>query len=145
MDDQLAEQKEQREAFDIFDKDKDNKLNYEEATYAFMSLGYIFSDEEINLIMTQHGSGDLIDFDSFSNFLFKRSKDNEMEDEIMECFKEMDKDHDGKISKKDLKYLLYSIGEKLNDDEIEEIIKETDTTGNGYINYADMVRLMLTK
>ena len=34
----------------------------------------------------------------------------------MECFTEMDKVHNGKISKKDLKYLLYSIGEKSNDE-----------------------------
>lgn len=88
---------------------------------------------------------DLIDFESFSNYLLKRNKDSDMEEELMECFKGMDIDHDGKISKKDLKYLLYSIGEKFADEEIEEIIKETDTTGEGVIYYKDMVKLMLTK
>ena len=63
----------------------------------------------------------------------------------MECFTEMDKDHDGKIGKKDLKYLLYSIGEKLTDEEIEEIINQTDTTKEGFIHYKDMIRLLLSK
>ena len=110
-----------------------------------MTLGYTFSEEEMNTIMIQSGHNGLIDLKSFSDYLLKRNKDTEMEDELMECFKEMDKDHDGKISKKDLKYLLYSIGEKLTDEEIEELINETDTTKEGFITYKDMVRLMLTK
>ena len=126
MGDQESDKKEHQEAFLIFDTDKDGQLNAEEATYAFMTLGYMFTEEEINAIMIQFGKNGFIDLDSFSNYLLKRNKDSEMEDELMECFKEMDKDHDGKISKKDLKYLLSSIGEKLCDEEIEEIIKETD-------------------
>lgn len=145
MGDQESDKKEHQEAFLIFDTDKDGQLNAEEATYAFMTLGYMFTEEEINAIMIQFGKNGFIDLDSFSNYLLKRNKDSEMEDELMECFKEMDKDHDGKISKKDLKYLLYSIGEKLCDEEIEEIIKETDISNTGYITYKDMVRLMLTK
>ena len=143
--DENGEQREHKEAFAIFDSDKDGKLNYEEATYAFITLGYNFSEEEVNAIMAQHGVNDLIDFDAFSNYLLKRNKDSDMEEELIECFKGMDIDHDGKISKKDLKYLLYSIGEKFENEEIEEIIKETDTTGEGVIYYKDMVKLMLTK
>ena len=145
MGDPENDMKEHKEAFKIFDTDKDGKLNQEEATYAFMTLGYTFSEEEMNTIMIQSGHNGLIDLKSFSDYLLKRNKDTEMEDELMECFKEMDKDHDGKISKKDLKYLLYSIGEKLTDEEIEGLINETDTTKEGFITYKDMVRLMLTK
>lgn len=145
MEDRAAEEKEQKEAFIIFDSDKDGKLSKEEATYAFMALGYSFSEEEMNDIMNKYGQNDIINFENFSYFLFNRSKDIEMEDELMECFKDIDKDHDGKISNKDLKYLLFSIGEKLNDEEINEIIKQTDTTGEGFINYRDMIKLMLQK
>ena len=144
-DDNENEIKEQKEAFKIFDFNNDGFLNKEEANWAFMALGYTFSEEELNSILSQNGKNGVLDFDSFSNYLLKRSRDQEIEQELMECFTEMDKDHDGKISKKDLKYLLYSIGEKLNDDEIEEIIKETDTTGEGFIYYKDMIKLLLTK
>lgn len=145
MENETNDRKEHFEACKIFDNDKDGKLTSEEALFVFMSLGYSLTEEEVNGIVAQNGSKGLIDFESFSNYLLKRSKDNEMEDELIECFKEMDKDNDGKISKKDLKYLLYSIGEKLCDEEIEEIINETDTTGEGYITYKDMVKMMLTK
>ena len=95
--------------------------------------------------MQEKGKEDLIDFEGFSNYLFERSKDAEIEEEIMETFVEMDKDGDGKINAKDLKYLLYSIGEKFEDEEINEIINETSSTHDGYFSYKDMVRLILQK
>ncbi len=145
MDDKESEIKEHQEAFNIFDQDKDKKLNKEEARYAYMALGWNFSEEELNKIMQEKGENNLIAFNAFSDYLFDRSKDAEIEEEIMETFAEMDKDGDGKINAKDLKYLLYSIGEKFEDEEINEIIRETSSTNDGTFSYKDMVRLILQK
>ena len=145
MDERENELREQREAFNVFDHDKNNKLNKDEARYAFTALGWNFTDEELTSIMNNYAKDDLISFDDFSNYLFTRSKDAEIEEEIMETFVEMDKDGDGKINAKDLKYLLYSIGEKFEDEEINEIINETSTTNDGCIHYKDMVKLILQK
>ena len=145
IDDKEAEMKEHLEAFNIFDHNKDQKLTKEEAKYAYMALGWNFSEEELNKIMQEKAQDNLISFDAFSNYLFDRSKDAEIEEEIMETFAEMDKDGDGKINAKDLKYLLYSIGEKFEDEEINEIIRETSSTNDGYFSYKDMVRLILQK
>lgn len=141
----INDQKEYNEAFLIFDTDKDGKLNEEEVAYAFMALGIVYNEEEINKIMEQYGQNGLINFNSFSDYLSKRSKDSELEDDLIECFKEMDKDQDGKVNKKDLKYLLYSLGEKFNDNEIDEIIQQIDTNGEGYFTYQDMVKIILDK
>ena len=145
LEDKENEKKEHQEAFNIFDQDKDKKLNKEEARYAYMALGWNFSEEELNKIMQEKGENNLIAFNAFSDYLFDRSKDAEIEEEIMETFAEMDKDGDGKINAKDLKYLLYSIGEKFEDEEINEIIRETSSTNDGTFSYKDMVRLILQK
>ena len=145
FDDKENEIKEHQEAFNIFDHDKDKKLNKEEARYAYMALGWNFSEEELNKIMQEKAQDNLLSFDAFSNYLFDRSKDAEIEEEIMETFAEMDKDGDGKINAKDLKYLLYSIGEKFEDEEINEIIRETSSTNDGFFSYKDMVKLILQK
>ena len=145
LEDKENEKKEHQEAFNIFDHDKDKKLNKEEARYAYMALGWNFSEEELNKIMQEKGENDLIAFNAFSDYLFDRSKDAEIEEEIMETFAEMDKDGDGKINAKDLKYLLYSIGEKFEDEEINEIIRETSSTNDGTFSYKDMVKLILQK
>ncbi len=145
IDDKEAEMKEHLEAFNIFDHDKDQKLSKEEAKYAYMALGWNFTEDELNKIMQEKAKDDLIDFNGFSNYLFERSKDAEIEEEIMETFVEMDKDGDGKINAKDLKYLLYSIGEKFDDEEINEIINETSSTKNKYFSYKNIIRLILQK
>ena len=145
LEDKENEKKEHQEAFNIFDRDKDKKLNKEEARYAYMALGWNFSEEELNKIMQEKGENNLIEFNGFSDYLFDRSKDAEIEEEIMETFAEMDKDGDGKINAKDLKYLLYSIGEKFDDEEINEIIRETSSTNDGTFSYKDMVKLILQK
>ena len=145
LEDKENEKKEHQEAFNIFDRDKDKKLNKEEARYAYMALGWNFSEEELNKIMQEKGKNNLIEFNGFSDYLFDRSKDAEIEEEIMETFAEMDKDGDGKINAKDLKYLLYSIGEKFDDEEINEIIRETSSTNDGTFSYKDMVKLILQK
>ena len=145
LEDKENEKKEHQEAFNIFDRDKDKKLNKEEARYAYMALGWNFSEEELNKIMQEKGENNLIEFNGFSDYLFDRSKDAEIEEEIMETFAEMDKDGDGKINAKDLKYLLYSIGEKFDDEEINEIISETSSTNDGTFSYKDMVKLILQK
>ena len=146
IDDKEAEMKEHLEAFNIFDHNKDQKLTKEEAKYAYMALGWNFTEEELNKIMQEKADKDnLLPFDAFSNYLFDRSKDAEIEEEIMETFVEMDKDGDGKINAKDLKYLLYSIGEKFDDEEINEIINEIYSTNYVYFSYKDMIRLILQK
>ena len=145
LEDKEIEKKEHQEAFNIFDRDKDKKLSKEEAKYAYMALGWNFTDEELEKIMKEKAQDNLIDFNGFSDYLFERSKDAEIEEEIMETFVEMDKDGDGKINAKDLKYLLYSIGEKFEDEEINEIIRQTSSTGDQYFSYKDMVKLILQK
>ena len=145
LEDKEIEKKEHLEAFKIFDKDNDQKLTKEEAKYAYMALGWNFTDEELEKIMKEKAKDNLIDFIGFSDYLFERSKDAEIEEEIMETFVEMDKDGDGKINAKDLKYLLYSIGEKFEDEEIKEIIRQTSSTGEESFSYKDMVKLILQK
>lgn len=137
--------KEQKEAFAVFDLNKDGKLDIEEAENAFMALGWNFSPEELNSIMQNFGHNGLLSFNDFSHYLLTKSKDNEIELELMETFAEIDKDGDGKISAKDLKYMLYSIGEKFDDEEIEEIIKQTSNTNDGFIHYKDMIQMILQK
>ena len=46
-----------------------------------------------------------------------------------------DRDGDGYIDAKELRYLLTTLGEKLTDAEVDEIIKDVDVDGDGKVNY----------
>jgi Ca2+-binding EF-hand superfamily protein len=150
-DDKLREFK---EAFQMFDKDQDSLLEIQEAIHAYMCLGYEIPVSELTEFLKDTSSNfqnisnlqsKNINFEIFVQFINKRPKETEIEEELMDCFKEFDKDRDGKISVKELKYLLISLGEELSNEEIEEIVRELDTRNEGGITYKDFIRLMLSK
>ena len=137
-------------AFELYDKNNTNYLNKTEALCAFNCLGYNFTEEEVNKVFEEYGtnvnlSENMLSYNGFVTFLGRRVKEIDLEDELIECFENFDQDKDGVITKLELKYLLLSLGEKLENEEIDEIVKEIDTSGEGKINYKDFVRLMLEK
>jgi Ca2+-binding EF-hand superfamily protein len=146
--------KEFKIAFELFDISNRGLLNISDANSALKCLGYNFSDEELNIVFLEHGTEYklnankpelMLTFNSFLSFLNKRCKEVDVEDELMQAFKSFDSDGDGKLDKKEMKYLLLTLGERLDDGEVEEIIKEVDTTGEGVICYKDFVRIMMLK
>jgi calmodulin len=146
--------KEYKTAFDLCDKLNRGLLTQSEADSAFKCLGYDFSEEELIKIFRELGTEYVVNnnkpelmltFNSFISYLNKRSKEVDMEDELMDAFKSFDKDGDGKLNIKEMKYLLLTLGERLDDGEIEDIICQVDTTGEGAINYRDFVRIMMLK
>lgn len=146
--------KEYKTAFDLCDKFNRGLLTQSEADSAFKCLGYDFTEEELNKIFRELGTEYVVNnnkpelmltYISFISYLNKRSKEVDMEDELMESFKSFDIDGDGKLNIKEMKYLLLTLGERLEDIEIEEIISQVDSTGEGAINYRDFVRIMMLK
>jgi calmodulin len=60
---------------------------------------------------------------------------NDPQQELRDAFKVFDRDDNGLISAKELKYAMTHLGEKLTDDEVDEIIKKADVDGDDHINY----------
>lgn len=54
-------------------------------------------------------------------------KDTDSEEDIREAFQVFDRDDKGKISVAELRHIMTSIGEKLDEEEIDSLIKEADT------------------
>jgi calmodulin len=140
--------KEIKEAFGLYDTDNDGLINIEQLECAYKCLGLNLQQSELHDIFEDYSVDNnktKINFINFVNYLKSRSKNFDIEIELMECFKSFDKDGDGKINKKEMKYLLLSIGEKLKDEEIDEIVSIVDTTGDGVITYKDFVKILLAK
>mgnify|MGYP002353490947 CR=1 FL=1 len=57
----------------------------------------------------------------------RKMKDTDSEEEVHNAFKVFDCDEQGHISVTELRHVMTSIGERLNDDEISELVKEADT------------------
>lgn len=136
------EQKQEvKEAFELFDTDKDGCVDYHELKVAMRALGFDLKKAEVLKILRDHdktGHG-LMDFEDFAKVseCFRRvlfaCKTNRRRrplivtekilardplDEIRRAFQLFDDDNTGKISLRNLRRVAKEIGEKLDDEEL---------------------------
>ena len=134
------EQKQEiKEAFELFDTDKDRCLDYHELKVAMRALGFDLKKAEVLKILrdhdkTGHGLMEFDDFAKISEFLFdcvpfpsslieifkvsERILARDPLDEIKRAFQLFDDDNTGKISLRNLRRVARDLGDKLDDDEL---------------------------
>jgi len=141
---QLAELK---EAFSLFDKNGDGTISAVELGAIMQSLGQKPTAAELRDMIHEvdtNNSG-AIDFNEFVQLMGRKITTGDKDSEFREAFKLFDKNGDGHISSAELKEVMLSIGEKMNDKEVEQMIKEADTDGDGEINFTEFVKMMKGK
>lgn len=138
-----------REAFAFFDKDGDGCITAEELSTVIRSLGQSPTPEELRDMVRDvdaDGNG-TIEFAEFLALMSRKADADadaaDPEEELREAFRVFDKDHDGHISKAELRHVMISLGEKLTDDEVDGMIQEADLDGDGLVNFDEFVRMMM--
>ena len=63
----------------------------------------------------------------------------------MNAFNVFDHSQRGKIATEDFRGVVGNLGEKLTPNEIREIMTEADQDGDGFIDYAEFVKMMMSK
>jgi calmodulin len=149
MTEHLTEDKisEFREAFEIFDKDKDGYITIKELGEIMKNLGQTPTETELQDMINEvdiDGNGN-IDFKEFLGLMARKMRDTDTDEELIEAFKVFDRDCNGQITAQELKHVMTNLGEKIEDAEVEEMIKEADLDGDGYINYEEFVRMIINK
>ena len=141
---QIAEYK---EAFQIFDKHGEGTISTKELGTIMRSLGLNPSDEDLKEIIDSFDNeknNNLIDFNSFLMIMAKRKNDIDKEEDLLEAFRVFDKENNGKISARELRYVMMSSGEDLNENDIEDMMHEARTENEDYIDYYKFVKIMLS-
>ena len=64
--------------------------------------------------------------------------------ELRQAFRIFDKNKDGYIEAKELKYVTTTLGQVLSNEEIEAFMAEADLDGNGKLDYNEFVKMMTT-
>ena len=111
------------------------------------SLGLNPSDEdikEITDIFDNDKNNNLIDFNSFLFIMAKRKNDIDKEEDLLDAFRVFDKENNGKILARELRYVMMSSGEDLNENDIEDMIHEARAENEEYIDYHKFVKIMLS-
>lgn len=139
--------KECKIVFDMFDKDKDGKITTENLGDVMRILGAAPSQDEVEEMVRniENSKDPLIGFEQFLK-LFKRKLDTQDgEKELIQEFKKMDRDGDGKILETDLRALMSNYDNALSSEEIEQVIEEADVDDEGKIDYNRFVQVLLGK
>ncbi|KAG8759471.1 Calcium-binding component of the spindle pole body (SPB) half-bridge [Serendipita sp. 396] len=143
---ELSEEQKQeiKEAFELFDSDKDNRIDYHELKVAMRALGFDLKKAEVLKLLRDHDrSGlNLMEYDDFAKIMAEKILARDPAEEIRRAFQLFDDDNTGKISKKNLKRVVRELNETLDDDELQAMIDEFDLDGDGEINEQEFFAIM---
>eukprot|EP00045_Choanoeca_perplexa_P017263 m.247800 g.247800 ORF g.247800 m.247800 type:complete len:172 (-) comp17492_c1_seq1:103-618(-) len=138
------ERQEIKEAFDLFDTDKDGALDYHELKVAMRALGFDVKKAEVQQIMREFdrdGQG-LISERDFTTVVTDRILERNPVEEVMKAFKLFDDDGTGKISLRNMRRVARELGEEIPEDELKAMLDEFDLDGDGEINQEEFLSIM---
>ncbi|KAF2089517.1 EF-hand, partial [Saccharata proteae CBS 121410] len=162
------EQREEiNEAFQLFDLDKDNHIDYHELKVAMKALGFDLPKPEILTILRAHGvpasslnnppnakaplpapsfTGPtrlLLPLAQFQTLMAHRILTRDPRDEILRAFELFDEGGKGRITLEDLRRVARELGEGLQEEELAAMIDEFDLDGDGAIGRDEFVGICL--
>jgi calmodulin len=143
---QSSHEKELKEYFDMFDRDKDNLINEKELGNILRSLGHDPTEQDLTEMIKEvdNDSDSKIEFEEFLKIMNNKLKQTETEQELIEAFKIFDKEGKGLISENEFKHIMLSLGEKISEEELEEMMKKADPKNQGYVNYKEFAKILLS-
>ncbi|GAA5906170.1 centrin [Sporobolomyces salmoneus] len=146
------QQTEIREAFELFDLDKDSRLDYHEFKVSLRALGFDLKKAEVLKLMREHpsssreqegaGGGLGIGYESFAQIAEELILSRDPLEEIRRAFRLFDEEGNGKISFRNLKKVARELGENLTDDELQAMIEEFDLDQDGEISEHEFINIM---
>jgi calmodulin len=143
---QSSHEKELKEYFDMFDRDKDNLINEKELGNILRCLGHDPTEQDLTEMIKEvdNDSDSKIEFEEFLKIMNNKLKQTETEQELIEAFKIFDKEGKGLISENEFKHIMLSLGEKISEEELEEMMKKADPKNQGYVNYKEFAKILLS-
>ncbi|KAJ3443028.1 ef-hand protein [Anaeramoeba flamelloides] len=144
QDNQKAEIK---EAFDLFDKDGDGKVEGSSIGTILRSLGINPTLKEIEELEQEIETNEegILTFQSFLTKVTSRYKEKDTFEDVEKAFRTFDPEDQGWVPTDELRELLTTIGEPLTKEEVDELIKEADPEETGKIVYKKLIPKMLEK
>uniref|UniRef100_A0A672R391 Centrin-3 n=1 Tax=Sinocyclocheilus grahami TaxID=75366 RepID=A0A672R391_SINGR len=139
------EQKDEiKEAFELFDTDKDKEIDYHELKVAMRALGFEVKKVDVLKILKDYdgeGTGK-ITFEDFKEVVTDMILERDPKEEVLKAFKLFDDDETGKISLRNLRRVARELGEDMSDEDLRAMIDEFDADGDGEINQEEFISIM---
>ena len=133
-----------RQAFDIFDINKDGLINFQDLTTLLNMLHFTPSLEELKSITEEFtmGKKEEINFSEFLEIVSVKMFDDNAEQDLLQAFKIFDVDGRGTIDNTLLKNSILEVDKDITVSELEALLRDVKDE-NGFINYTKLVREFL--
>ena len=131
-----------KEAFDLFDMEKTNKIDYHELKLTLKAFGFNLKKQEVIELINKYSSDSVITYDNFIELMTDKFSERDPKEEAILAFNLFDEEKKGKIGLKNLKKSVKEIGENLSEVELKAIIDEFDEDGDGEITKEDFLKIM---
>ncbi|GAO48899.1 cell division control protein 31 [Saitoella complicata NRRL Y-17804] len=133
-----------KEAFDLFDNDRDGAIDYHELKVAMKALGFDAEKNEVLKILDENDrSGQRkIKYEDFARVMTEKIADRDPLEEIRRAFALFDDEGTGKISLRSLRRVAKELGEPLDDEELQAMIDEFDLDQDGGIDEQEFISIM---
>jgi len=140
------QQKECREAFEMYDADSDAMLTTKELIPALRALGYnpnaVVLEKIAEMDMESADGAAKLDYDAFLGFVAAQLRYAFTSNDMLRDFKAIDVNNDGHITKLELRTYLEKLKVPFSDDEIDEIVNGADLNNDGVIDYSEFILMM---
>jgi len=134
-----------KEAFDVFDTDKDGFIFAEEVGTVIRALGKCPYQSEVNEIIKEIGEGKKVDLRGFqAQYRKKFRKPQDLERDMRNAFNALDKDGTGQILEAELRQILGTLGEILSSEEVDLLMRDCNADSEGAIRYDNFVDLLVS-
>ncbi|XP_053777307.1 myosin light chain 6B [Desmodus rotundus] len=144
--DQLEEFK---EAFELFDRVGDGKIQYSQCGDLMRALGQNPTNAEVLKVLGNPKSDELksrrVDFETFLPMLqaVSKNRDQGTYEDYLEGLRVFDKEGNGKVMGAELRHVLTTLGEKMTEEEVETVLAGHEDS-NGCINYEAFLKHILS-
>ena len=136
-----------REAFQAFDKDGNGSITTKELGTVMRSLGQNLSEAEIKEVIDEvdEDKNGTIDFQEFLSLMARKMKIIDKEDELINSFKVLDLNGNGKISKYELRYIILSTESGFTGNDVDELLKIAEIDEDGNIDLHDFIKTLMSQ
>lgn len=128
-----------KEAFNLFDTDKNGKIDANELHQTLHNLGQKVSMDECQEMikdadLDSNGTMDFKEFVAMMESYFQNATEEDKQRELETAFDVFDVDGNGFISFSELRQVMINLGEELTDEDLKDMMREVDTDKDGKIS-----------
>ena len=128
--------------FEDFDKDKDGLVTLDEIRLHLLEVGEGSSENELQHLFgkaDKNGDGkiDKNEFKELVELLRGKEGPLKIHPDLVKVFEQFDTDHDGLISKEEVRSTLRAIGKEISDPDLDSCFNESDSNKDGKIDITE--------